>query len=142
MGKYLSYSGILALLLIIASIVLNLLSLDFNNQTLLTLGGLVLAFVFTPLFFIHHKQTLDAYKVPCYIASAIVGAILMLGSVLAGNTMAFGESSFYTGGFLALAYMVALLLFKPAAMQKVWVVLLSLLMIGGIFVQHFSAGTL
>ena len=142
MGKYLNYSGILAVLLILASIVLNLLSLDFNNQTWLTLGGLVIAFVFTPLYFIHHKQTMDAYKVPCYIASTVVGMILMLGSLLAGNSMAFGESSFYTGGFLALAYMVGLLLFKPAATQKIWVVVLSLLMIGGIFVRHFTAGTL
>ena len=142
MEKYANYTGILAILFTLAAVILTLLAVDFNSGTFLTLGGLVMALAFTPLFFINHKQKFDAYRVPCYITSTIVSGLLILGAILSGNSMAFGEPNFYSGSFLALCFMIAILLFKPPAIHRVIVIILTILMIGGFLAKHLMEGTL
>jgi hypothetical protein len=142
MEKYANYTGILAILLMLAALIIILVGIDFNGASLITAGGLVMTLAFTPLFFIGHKQKYDAYKVPCYITSSIVTALLILGSVLAGNSDAFGQPNFYSGGFLALCYMVALLLFKPSGNQKTITVIFSIVLIGALLAKHVLEGRL
>ncbi len=142
MEKYANYTGIVAILLMLAALIIILVGIDFNGNGLITAGGLVMTLAFTPLFFIGHKQKYDAYKVPCYITSAIVSALLMLGSTLAGNSDSFGQPNFYSGGFLALCYMVALLMFKPSGNQKTITVVFTMILIGALLAMHVMEGRL
>jgi len=142
MEKYVTYSGLLAILLLIGALVINLVPVNFDAGLFYTLAVVVMAFIFTPLFFISHKKVFDAYKVPCYTASAIVGLLLMFGSLLAGITQTFGEPNFYTGGFMVLCYLAVILLFKPSAKHSIIVVALSVLMIGSLLTTHLLEGTL
>lgn len=142
MEKYVNYTGILAIAFTLAALILTLLAVNFNSNAFLTIGCLLMALIFTPLFFIYHKQKYDAYKVPCYITSAIVSGLLIIGSILSGNSMALGEPNFYSGGFLALCFMIALLMFKPPAVHKVIIVVFSLIMIGGLLVRLTTDGML
>lgn len=142
MEKYANYTGILGILLALAALIIILVGIDFNGNALITAGGLVMTLAFTPLFFIGHKQKYDAYKVPCYITSTIVTALLILGSTLAGNSNAFGEPNFYSGGFLALCYMIALLMFKPSGNQKTITVIFTVFFIGAFLAMHVMEGRL
>jgi hypothetical protein len=105
------------------------LAIDFDGDIFMTLGILVMVFAFTPLFFINHKQKYDNYKVPCYITSGIVTAMLLLGGWLSGNSNAFGQPNAYSGSFLVLCYMIAILFFKPAIKNKTLAIVFSVLMI-------------
>lgn len=142
MEKYVNYSGLLAILLIIGAIIFNLFPIHFDAGIFYTLAVVVMAFVFTPLFFINHKKVFNAYKIPCYTASTIVGLLLMFGSLLAGVTQTFGEPNFYTGAFMILCYMIVILLFKPSSKHSIIVVALSVLMIGSLLTTHLLEGTI
>lgn len=142
MEKYANYTGILAILLTMAALILILMAVDFNSGALINSGGLLMALAFTPLFFINHKQKYDAYRVPCYITSALVSGLLILGAILSGNSQSFGAPNFYSGGFLALCYMIAILLFKPPAMHRVIVIILTIVMIGALLAKHLMEGRL
>lgn len=142
MEKYANYTGILAILLTLAGLILILMAVDFNSGALITSGGLLMALAFTPLFFINHKQKYDAYRVPCYITSALVSGLLILGAILSGNSMSFGAPNFYSGGFLALCYMIAILLFKPSTAHRFIVISLTILMIGALLAKHLAEGRL
>ncbi len=142
MEKYVNYSGFLTILLLIGAIVFSLVPMNFDAGLFYTLAVVVMAFIFTPLFFINHKKVFNAYKVPCYTASALVGILLMFGSLLAGITQTFGEPNFYTGGFMVLCYLVVILLFKPPSKHSIIVVATSVLMIGSMLTTHLLDGTI
>jgi hypothetical protein len=137
MEKILNLTGLLAILLVVAALLIRLIPVDGNPGIFYTLSVLITAVVFTPLFFVNHKKMYDAYKIPCYTASAIVGILLMLGSMLAGGSQVFGESNFYSGAFIVLCYAVVILLFRPAARRSQIVITLSVLMIADMYVRNF-----
>ncbi len=142
MEKYLSYSGIIAIVLVIVAIAIMMIPIEGDAGLFYTLSAVITAFVFTPLFFVNHKKVYDAYKVPCYTTSAIVTFLLMIGSLLSGFTDIFGEPNFYSGAFLALCYLISLLLFKPPAKQTVIISAVVILMIGALLAEHIQHGTI
>ena len=142
MEKYVNYSGLLAILLVIGAIILSLVPMNIDAGLFYTLSVVVMAFVFTPLFFINHKKVYDAYKVPCYTASGIIGFLMIFGSLLAGVTQTFGEPNFYSSAFMVLCYLIVILLFKPSIKHSIIVVAISVLLIGSLLTTHMLEGTI
>lgn len=142
MERYVSLSGMLSILLIAASLAIRLLAIDFDSEIFMTLGSLIMIFAFTPLFFANHKQKYDNYKVSCYITSGIVTALLLLGGWLSGNSNVLDQPNAYSGSFLVLCYMIAILFFKPIIKNKTLVVAFSVLMIVTMMLPELIDGVL
>ncbi|MFP4469849.1 MAG: hypothetical protein ACOCX8_00965 [Bacteroidota bacterium] len=137
LGKLAIVTGILAIVLGIAVIVIQLATPGPPAHWLYNLSALLMALVFTPLFFIHHYKKYDAYKIPCYSMSAVIGALLMIASLLSGLTGSLGEPNLYSGLFLLICFLLVILLFKPKYGIVLVLVLQVLVMSGALFSLHF-----
>ena len=136
LNKILISAGILAVLFSIAVIVVQFVSPGPTARWLYNLSALMMALVFTPLFFFYHYKTRDAYMIPCYVMSAIIGALLMVASLLSGVTGSFGEPNLYSGLFLLLCFLVVILLFRPGYGVVLVLVFHVLLMSGAMVSIH------
>lgn len=134
--KIVILTGVLGILLALAALLLQIFTPGGPVSWLYTLAALVMAVVFTPLFFINHKKTFDAYKIPCYTMSAIIGALLMIGALLSGVTGALGEPNIYSGIFLLLCFLLTILFFKPQTVIKTVLIIQIVLMAGAILSIH------
>ncbi len=137
LNRILISAGILAVLLSVAVIVVQFVSPGPAGRWLYNLSALMMALVFTPLFFVHHRKTRNAYMIPCYVMSAVIGALLMIASLLSGVTGSFGEPNLYSGLFLLLCFLVVILLFKPGYDAVLVLVFQVLVMAGAMLSLHF-----
>lgn len=135
--KRLSLAGIATIVISFIAIIYSVLPVEGDASMFSFLAVILGALVYTPMFFINHNKKRHAYKVPCYVTSAIVTSLLMIGGFLAGATKTFGEPSIYSGIFLLVCYLVAIMFFKPVTMQKIIVFLMVASMIGGSLAEHF-----